>query len=282
MDSMYLHLSQNGISYYLADNGNFYMLVKLDRQFRDAAFRRMLRRAPRPIQDWQAEGLSVRGIPKSAVRRVGMRGCDSITELELCVRDEFLLFCLEKPYEEDQLKEFFPKLTMVRSLITDEEVRKTRSLRDRTTLWMHLIAFTIDLVFFLYPRPYWLWSIFCIGTQVVSVTLYLLFPLTFELDGGRRKGEPPIPGNLIDIPVVSGLLLLIRTAYALTMTPQAFPFIALLSVGISLALMTGLLLRRRCLGCFYGSPILHFLGGWLLTLFLSFGAVGHLFLLLTH
>ena len=281
MDSMYLHLSQDEISYYLVDNENFYMLVKLDGQFREIAFRRMLRRAPRPIQEWRAEGLSVRGIPKSAIRRVGMKGNDSITEIELCVREEFLLFHLEELYEEVQLKAFFPKLTVVRSFITDKEIREIRSLRDRATFWLHLIAFAIDLVFLLYPRPYWLWSTLCIGTQVVSVTLYLLFPLTFELDGGRRKGDPPIPGNLIDIPVVSGLLLLIRTAYALTMTPQAFPFIALLSVGISLALMIGIVLRRRFLGCFYGSPILQLLGGWFLTFFLSFGAVGHIFFLLT-
>lgn len=281
MDSMYLHLSQNEISYYLVDNENFYMLVKLDGQFRETAFRRMLRRAPRPIQEWRAEGLSVRGIPKSAIRRVGMKGNDSITEIEWCVREEFLLFHLEELYEETQLKDFFPKLTVVRSFITDKEIREIRSLRDRAAFWLHLIAFAIDLVFLLYPRPYWLWSLLCIGTQIVSVVLYLLFPLTFELDGGRRKGEPPIPGNLIDIPVVSGLLLLIRTAYALTMTPQAFPFIALLSVGISLALMIGIVLRRRFLGCFYGSPILQLLGGWFLTFFLSFGAVGHLFFLLS-
>ena len=280
MNPMYLHLSKNGISYYLVDNENFYMLVKLDGQFRDNAFRRMLRRAPQPIQEWQAEGLAVRGIPKSTIRRVGMKGGDSITEIELCVREEYLLFHLEELYEEAQLKDFFPKLTVVRSFITDKEIHEIRSLRDRATLWLHLITFAIDLVFLLYPRPYWLWSILCIGTQIVSVVLYLLFPLTFELDGGRRKGEPPIPGNLIGIPVVSGVILLLRTAYALTITSQAFLFIALLTMGISLALMIGIVLRRRCLGCFYGSPILRFLGGWFMTLFLSFGAVGHLFFLL--
>ena len=269
---MYLHLSQNEISYYLVDNENFYMLVKLDGQFRDTAFRRMLRRAPRPFQEWQAEGLSVRGIPKSAIRRVGLRGDDFITEIELCIREEFLLFHLEELCEEAQLKDFFPKLTVVRSFITGKEIREIRSSRDRTTFWLHLIAFTIDLVFFLYPRPYWLWSILCIGTQVVSVVLYLLFPLTFELDGARRKGEPPIPGNLIGIPVASGVILLIRTAYALTTSSQAFLFIALLTMGISLALMIGIVLRRRFLGCFYGSLILHFGGGWFLTFFLSFGA----------
>ncbi len=281
MDSMYLHLSRNGISYYLVDNENFYMLVKLDGQFRDAAFRRMLRRVPRPIQEWQTEGLCVRGIPKSSIRRVGMRGCDSIAELELCVREEFLLFHLEEFYEETQLKDFFPKLTVVRSFITDKEIREICSSRNRTTFWLYLIALAIDLVFLLWPRPYWLWSILCIGTQVVSVVLYLLFPLTFELDGGRRKGEPPIPGNLIGIPGVSGVLLLMRTAYALTITFHAFLFIALLTMGISLALMIGIVLRRRFLGCFYGSPILQFLGGWFLTFFLSFGAVGHLFFLLS-
>ena len=280
MDAMYLRLIQNKFSYYLVDNGNFYVLVKSDDLFRDAAFERMLHKGPRPIQEWQAAGFSVRGIPKNSVRRVSLRGSDSIQEVEMRVHNENMLFYPAEPYEENFLRTFFLHKDVVRILITEREICESRCRKNSVTILIYLFAFTIDFVFLLFPRPYWLWSALCIFTQLASVGLHLLLPFTFELDGWRRKGEAFKPGNLIGIPVASGWLLLMRICTVFHLTTRTFLLIVAFALVLSLLLLIAIVLRRRACGRYYCTPLWQFLGGWLMMTFMSIGAVGHFYLLL--
>ncbi len=271
-DTNCLFLQQNGIRYLLTKNESHYLLVKISADRIHKLSSVLMSKGATSPDTWKKNGFPVKSIPYHALRCILAKGHEAITEIELQMGQEWMVFTLSQVYEESVLKEFFPAHLVSRQFINREDVDRVRKIRQWTTGILYALGFFACGGLLFLGSPYWLWCSLCIGVQLACVILPVWKPLLFCLCD-YPKGSPPPPGNLIWAPNGLGFILGLKLC--------SLPFVTsnfiLTSAGVTaiVALPLSFLLIKRSVFSRM-RPFFQFFLTWLSVLFLGVGAIGHI------
>lgn len=238
----YLHVRRGNNAFMLLRSPSHFHLIRIDSMLTEHTMNRLLRLYPCAGKQLHDLKLHFSSFKTDNLLSVSIAGSQTDDALTLWLNGDIQKFQLGSDYSEEQLLAFFDGYRITKPYQPPAPSLAPALIR-KITWWVYGITAACAAIFYILPRPYWLWSLLCCLCLLLPLMPVLLFPDSFTIRDSDKLMEESKKANMIYAFFVPILAISLRALNDFTFDDRGL-FILLGLGNVAALVLLGIILWR--------------------------------------